>query len=282
MSIAASDIERHIARLHGNGRLRVWSLIITFFGDVVALRGGRVALGTLQDAMGLLQIEPGAVRTALSRLAREGWVERERQGRLSFYRLTGEGRASFDEPTKRIYATAPENWDGRWTVAIDAGDNSVTLGKRGFVPLGGKAWIRVGAAGDVAAGDVLFVTGTGSDMPSDLLALWNVDEQAAYYKTLVDNWCSFDCLQQLTPGAAMAARTLLIHDWRRIVLRDPGLPDALLPDDWIGHTARKLVARTYGNLLPGSEKWLDDNSLPAHSEPDAINQRFNVLRNIAI
>ena len=61
MSSAASELERHIARLHGNGRLRVWSLIITFFGDAVALRGGRVALSTLQDAMGLLDIEPGAV-----------------------------------------------------------------------------------------------------------------------------------------------------------------------------------------------------------------------------
>jgi phenylacetic acid degradation operon negative regulatory protein len=45
----AQDIATHIARLHGNGRLRVWSLIVTFFGDAVALRGGRVALSVLQD-----------------------------------------------------------------------------------------------------------------------------------------------------------------------------------------------------------------------------------------
>ena len=115
MTSAASEIERHIARLHGNGRLRVWSLIITFFGDAVALRGGRVALSTLRDAMGLLDIEPGAVRTALSRLANEGWVERQREGRLSFYKLTDQGRAAFDEPTRRIYAAAARDWDGEWT-----------------------------------------------------------------------------------------------------------------------------------------------------------------------
>jgi phenylacetic acid degradation operon negative regulatory protein len=90
MGGARQDIEAHIARLHSGGRLRVWSLLVTFFGDAVAPRGGRVALSVLQDAMALLNIEAGAVRTAMSRLAGDGWVEREREGRLSFYELVTE------------------------------------------------------------------------------------------------------------------------------------------------------------------------------------------------
>lgn len=50
----------------------------------------------------------------------------------------------------------------------------------------------------------------------------------------------------------MAARTLLIHHWRRIALRDPGLPAALLPRDRTGEAARNQVRR----LLPDSEVWL--------------------------
>ncbi len=59
----------------------------------------------------------------------------------------------------------------------------------------------------------------------------------------------------------MAARTLLIHDWRRIVLRDPGLPAALLPQDWPGEAARHLTASIYGALEDRSEAWLDATGL---------------------
>ena len=282
MNNASRELEQHIARLHSNGRLRVWSLIITFFGDAVALRGGRVALSALQEAMGLLHVEPGAVRTALSRLARESWVEREREGRLSFYKLTTEGRATFDEPTKRIYAAATDRWNGEWTVAVDAGDNSALLSDLGFVPLGGSAWLKVGAITGTPADDMLIVSGTGSNLPPGLLRLWKIDEQATHYSAFVASWQGLGPVQNLSPGEAMAARTLLIHDWRRIVLRDPVLPDALLPADWIGFKARGLAGKIYHALLQGSEKWLNDNGLPALSEPEAIYRRFIVLQNIAI
>jgi phenylacetic acid degradation operon negative regulatory protein len=281
MTNAASEIERHIAQLHGNGRLRVWSLIITFFGDAVALRGGRVALSTLQDAMGLLKIEPGAVRTALSRLASEGWVEREREGRLSFYKLTDQGHTAFDEPTKHIYAGAARDWDGEWTVAVEAQDTSNRLSQHGFIALGGKAWLRIGGHTGRLPDDLLVISGKGSDLPAPLLSLWKLDDQAVHYAAFINNWPVLDAPENLSPGDAMAARTLLIHDWRRIVLRDPALPDVLLPTDWIGHKARKLVRQTYHGLLQGSENWLNDNGLPVQTDTGAIEQRFNVLRNIA-
>ena len=286
MSSSKSEIDRHIARLHGNGRLRVWSLIITFFGDGVALRGGRVALSTLQEAMGLLNVEAGAVRTALSRLAGEGWVKREREGRLSFYKLTDQGRAAFDEPTKRIYAGAAPAWDGAWTVAIQAQDKSAEdtsawLHNQGFVAVGGKTWLKAGSEAVPVPDDVLVISGSGSTLPAQLLSLWKLDDHATHYSAFIADWQSFGPPDELSPGECMTARTLLIHDWRRIVLRDPGLPDALLPADWIGQDARKLVRQIYHGLLPGSENWLDANGLPAPSKPGALEQRFNVLRNIA-
>ena len=53
------------------------------------------------------------------------------------------------------------------------------------------------------------------------------------------------------------ARILLIHGWRRIILRDPILPADLLPPDWPGAAARALCADLYHRLLPASERWLD-------------------------
>jgi phenylacetic acid degradation operon negative regulatory protein len=61
----------------------------------------------------------------------------------------------------------------------------------------------------------------------------------------------------LTDAEAFTARILLIHHYRRVVLRDPLLPSALLPGDWPGRAARKLCGEIYRGLLPTSEQWLD-------------------------
>ena len=56
---------------------------------------------------------------------------------------------------------------------------------------------------------------------------------------------------------AFTARILLIHHYRRVVLRDPLLPLALLPRDWPGRAARGLCGEIYRALLSPSEQWLD-------------------------
>jgi phenylacetic acid degradation operon negative regulatory protein len=280
MGGARQDIETHIARLHGNGRLRVWSLIVTFFGDAVNPRGGRVALGVLQDAMALLAIEQGAVRTALSRLAKDGWVVREREGRFSLYELSPQGRFAFDEATRRIYSPGPPEWHGDWTVAITDADHADRLLAQGFVPIGDPAWLKPGKASGVPPDSVLVIHGEGTAFPPELLRLWKPDRLAVQYEAFITDWQGFDPAG-LAPADAMAARTLLIHDWRRIVLRDPDLPAALLPAGWPGATALGLVRRLYAGLADQSERWLDVAGLPPATRTGGVVGRFNVLRNIA-
>jgi phenylacetic acid degradation operon negative regulatory protein len=53
---------------------------------------------------------------------------------------------------------------------------------------------------------------------------------------------------------------LLIHEFRRIVLRDPGLPAALLPVDWPGAAARQLAGQLYRKLVAESEAYLGANA----------------------
>jgi len=45
-----------------------------------------------------------------------------------------------------------------------------------------------------------------------------------------------------------------------VVLRDPLLPTALLPQNWPGGAARELCGDIYRRLLPASEQWLDRNA----------------------
>ena len=51
---------------------------------------------------------------------------------------------------------------------------------------------------------------------------------------------------ELDPQTAFAARILLIHDYRRILLQDTHLPEALLPPEWPGAEVLQLV----GPLVP--------------------------------
>ncbi|HEY0850622.1 MAG TPA: phenylacetic acid degradation operon negative regulatory protein PaaX, partial [Bradyrhizobium sp.] len=66
---------------------RTGSIIITVFGDAIVPRGGSVALGTLLEFFATIDVDSSVVRTAMSRLTADGWFEREKVGRNSFYRL---------------------------------------------------------------------------------------------------------------------------------------------------------------------------------------------------
>jgi phenylacetic acid degradation operon negative regulatory protein len=275
------------ARLQARGRLRVWSLVVTIFGDAVVPRGGRVALAVLQEIVGRLGIEAGALRTAMSRLASDGWVERERQGRNSFFSLGRQGRHAFDLATRRIYAGAPPAWGGDWTVAIlppGAGEIDVAeMQALGFVRIAPGVHLRPEADGapdaSAALSGMLVVHGASTDHPETLHALWPSEETAAAYRAFIAAFLPLratlgDGARPL-PLDAVAARTLLVHEWRRIVLRDPGLPVALLPRDWPGEAARELARDIYAALAGQSEDWLDTAGLPQPLDPAGFSRRWN-------
>src|SRR5882762_4430049 len=90
---------------------RTGSIVITVFG-------GSVWLGTLLEFFKTLDIDSGVVRTAMSRLATDGWLERHKVGRNSFYRLVKKGRQTFDAATKHIYDPQPSGWTGRFELLL--------------------------------------------------------------------------------------------------------------------------------------------------------------------
>lgn len=281
-----NTLDTLVRRLHERGRLRVWSLVITAFGDAVVPRGGRVALAVLQHLMSRLDVEPGALRTAMSRLAADGWVERERVGRNSFFELASGGRHAFDLATRRIYTSEPPRWNGGWTVAIaprEIGPAAVDeLTGNGFMRLAAGTFLKPELEGSPKPlpelSDMLVIHGTSAEHPEALHALWPLDDVTRAYDELLTAWQPLEAVLHAKPDpaplAAMAARTLLIHEWRRIVLRDPGLPLALLPADWPGEKARMLVRAIYARLRGPSEIWLNRAGLPPHRDAAAFDSRF--------
>jgi phenylacetic acid degradation operon negative regulatory protein len=78
--------------LHADKPLRVWSLIVTIFGDIVMRRGrdadpAPIWTGHLLDLLQCLGVDAGLVRTSLSRLVANGVLVRERAGGTRFTSL---------------------------------------------------------------------------------------------------------------------------------------------------------------------------------------------------
>src|SRR3954451_16233303 len=133
MSLSAPLLEA----FHARTPIRAGSLVVTVFGDAVAPRGGELSLSSLVAIMEAFGIAAGVVRTAMSRLVGEGWFERRRSGRSSFYRLSPQGRAAFEAATEKIYGPTHHRWDGAFAMMLlDQGSERAsaraTLERLGF------------------------------------------------------------------------------------------------------------------------------------------------------
>jgi phenylacetic acid degradation operon negative regulatory protein len=261
-------LEPILANLNA-GPSRTWSLIITMFGDAFVPRERAVWLGTLLDAFRGFDIGDGVVRTAMSRLTADGWLERSKVGRNSYYRLGQAGRAEFERATDKIYTRRPPPWNGHFVLLMPrpkaSDDWTQRAGKAGMGSPSPGVWIGPDEAD--LAGDAIRLQITGD--PADLGALaaraWDLDAIAEAYTRFVDVFEPLGVALKsgisLSDRDAFLARTLLIHAWRRIILRDPLLPPEVLPMDWPGTSARQVCGSIYRRLLTPSEAWLDANAI---------------------
>ena len=244
-----------IDRLHAS-RLRTWSVIITIFGDCIQPRGGRAAMTELQALTDRLGIEGGALRTAMSRLAKDGWVERDREGRNSFYVLTRLGEATFLPATRQIYR-ARFTASGPWTIAIspalpDPNGSTPALEITRQVRIIGPE-----CAGHHRETGDLVLQGEPDAIPDWVRSAAIDSHLSTEYAELADLLATLtpEALAALSPLDALAMRVLLIHFWRRLVLRHPAPPEGLIEPDWPGQTCHAALARLYPALIAPSETW---------------------------
>jgi len=78
---------------------------------------------------------------------------------------------------------------------------------------------------------------------------WNLDEIDNRYKAFVQQYAPvFNALKKsrtFDERMAFQVRTLLIQEYRRILLRDPLLPSEMLPSGWSGKAAYQLCRDLY-------------------------------------
>ena len=254
--------------------LRTSSLIVSIFGDAVAPRGGSVWLGTLTEILGVFGISPGSVRTAMSRLAADGWVERMRDGRESHFRLTARAEQEFGPPSQTIYSLGAKPWNGEWRIAvlIEPDEQSrralrSALRTVGYGQIGPNVFIKphYGKPSAHEREGVLLLTGAKSIGDADAEPLvenaWPLESICSGYRQLIRAFEPIEAAiaedKPVSDLEALALRIFVVHELRRVVLKDPDLPTSLLPEDWPATEVREQAAEIWRALVEPSERWLD-------------------------
>lgn len=296
-----------VAEFSSRRTLRTGSLITTVFGDAIAPRGGSVWLGSLITAMHEFGISERLVRTSVFRLAQDGWLQSAQVGRRSYYSLSEEGRGRFEQATRKIYGEPASSWDDHWClvmlVDLDASQKDAVRKEFSWLGFGAlsssvlahptpdmtqvdAALHRLGVADELIIMSGLTIRNEPS-MRKLAQSSWNLADIDERYKGFVKRFrpliAAYGKNTEVAPKAAFLVRTLLIQEYRKVLLRDPQLPADLLPPDWQGTAAYQLCRNLYRAVYSQADRYLTattetaDGPLPPHDK--YFMQRFGGLSN---
>lgn len=256
------------------------SALFDLYGDHLRTRGDRAPVAAVVRLLAPLGITSPAVRTAVSRMVRQGWLESQRLPSGPGYVLTERARARLDDAAGRIYRTRAEPWDGGWDLLVispprlrSARDRIRTgLTFLGYAPLSESTWISPFTSPEVESllgpeqAEWARLQAFDDDAIARARGAWDLEELGRSYAA----WLSFGDRLLHDPDSelagiadadederAFAVRSVLVHEWRKFLFTDPGLPAELLPRDWVGDEAARFFAREAGRLLPAASRFVD-------------------------
>ncbi|MCO4757495.1 MAG: phenylacetic acid degradation operon negative regulatory protein PaaX [Oceanospirillaceae bacterium] len=277
-------IEELVEEFKNQRPIRGGSLIITIYGDAISPRGGTVWLGSLIKLLEPLGLNQRLVRTSIFRLTKEGWLTSTQVGRRSYYSLTDTGRRRFESAFRRIYAELYPEWDGKWdmviTTQLDVELRKVVKKELEWLGFGNIApSVMAHPMAEMAEvnstlqelcvnGEVIHMEsqliGTQTSAPLKELVheCWNLQQLAEDYQTFLERFRpilrALESAEELDPEQCFQLRTLMIHHYRRVLLRDPQLPEKLLPAEWAGTSARILARNIYRMVQVKAEEYLSE------------------------
>jgi phenylacetic acid degradation operon negative regulatory protein len=224
--------------------------------------------------MAPLGIAAPAVRTAISRMVRQHWLAPVKLEQGAGYQLTPRAERRLSDAATRIYRSDLTAWDSRWhLIVLDSSPDRAArdriragLSYLGYATVRDNTWISPRESGEVDAllendqvrterfcaeymGDDTTMAATAWDLQGlgRAYARWLDDA-----KVLVGETSGDDSDQD-----AFVTRSRLVHEWRKFLFRDPGLPAELLPADWSGDSAARYFDAEAARLLPGASRYVD-------------------------
>ena len=262
------------------------SFIFTLYGDLVhrQVDDGALWIGGLVRLMASFGLSEAAVRQAVSRMSRQGWLTARKQGNRAYYAVTERGRRRIEALSPRIYGPVVE-WDGRWrmlayNVSEQQRERRDRLRKEltviGWAPIASSTWIspsdsleqvrEVAESTDVLGGIDLFESEyRGPLTDRELLEkCWDLEAIAGAYREFIGRYEKrLDAERHgatLSDEDAFVERLWLVHDYRKFTYVDPGLPSTLLPAHWPGTTAAAIFREYYAAIEAKSLRFFREAS----------------------
>ncbi len=254
------------------------SALFDLYGDHLRARSddgvrGQAPVAALVRLMAALEIAPPAVRTAISRMVRQGWLTAVRLPAGPGYALTSKAVRRLDEAAERIYRTSHVQWEGSWHLVLlsppagrtDRERLTAQLSFLGYGSLSPTSWVSPRPApeldatlAEANARAERFTAVHDGDSQALIARAWDLDGLArAYNRFLVEAGEALAAADTSTDVGAFAARSTLVHTWRKFLFVDPGLPAALLPADWPGTKAAAWFDEASETLLPAARRHVD-------------------------
>jgi phenylacetic acid degradation operon negative regulatory protein len=249
------------------------SALFDLYGDYLRPRGGRAPVAALVKLLAPLGIAPPAVRTAVSRMVRQGWLHPLRLVSGPGYVLTPQAARRLDDAAGRIYRTGRFGWDGRFDLVLLRTPMSRRDARRliylGYGMLSEHAWVAPRPADEVDAvladlklGYERFTAAhaAGSPGAAEVVArAWNLAGLGRSYEEFVADYRPVVAAVSVRSSdeEAYAARFQLVHAWRAFLFRDPQLPAALLPARWPGVSAATFFDKHATRLRPAADRYVE-------------------------
>jgi phenylacetic acid degradation operon negative regulatory protein len=259
-----------------NKQLNTRSMIFTIFGDYIRHYNNTIWIGSLISLLKEFGHNEQSVRAAISRMSKQGWIKSEKKGNRSYYSLTEQGRKRMDEAAERIYKLEAPSWDEKWRLLV----YSIPEEKRnlrdelrkelvwsGFGLLANSCWITPNPLSEQV--DLLTrkydikpyvhffeANYLQNGEPQTLVAkCWDLQEINEKYEEFIETYSQKFIINQneiehgnMTDAECFVERTMLVHEYRKFLFVDPGLPKELLPEKWLGNSAARLFADYYRTL----------------------------------
>ncbi len=266
--------------------LNTRSMIFTLYGDYIRHYGNDIWIGSLIRLLKEFGHNEQSVRAAISRMNKQGWVTAERKGNKSYYRLTEQGVERIEEAANRIFKLQPETWDGKWrmfTYTIPEDKRSIRDELRkelvwsGFGLLSNSFWISPNQQEkqvnqmiekyDIRDYVHFFLSEHKGPHKSEKLVeeCWDLNEINMKYEDFIKTYSQKYVIDkskiekgEKSDGECFVERTKLVHEYRKFLFIDPGLPQELLPKKWLGDYAASLFSDYYKALAQPASRFFED------------------------
>jgi len=277
-----SDIERFIAERAEQANISCRTFIVTIFGDLVSQHGHWIWLGSLIETLAPLGFKERLVRTSVFRLVKEDWLQVKKVGRKSYYRYTETANNHYIKAAKRIYSGDSRVAENNWLILLPSFVEEPKLSslKRqlnwlGFSSIASGAYAHPNCDQDslnetikeLELVDSVIVFSAKTIDQQSLIVLknlvhykWQIDALQQRYQLLIDTYSPFAKMlksnNKINDQQSLSLRTLLVHEYRRILLTDHELAEDMLPPNWKGHEANQLVEKLYAKLSKSSTRYI--------------------------